>query len=366
MNSARRSAAASQSNGYSPHVSIQDTSLLIDLHPDPIPLKLKNRPITNEDIHELKIERQKLIDERTQLKSKIARLEVQSKKSARTSNVNPTLISQLDHEYKTVEKLIMQQRAQINQLQMSDNAAQRQELQEEAKIIYMEKIRLSNQINQEEIALDGLRQQLDYFENSDGTEVYNRQQKRIDQLEIKFKKYTKENERLSARVKTLRARKQLEEEAASGNIGNMANQIREQIKEIEKATEEVDEKIQASVEKHKQIMKNLKESTKKDKDESNSDQTNTENSEEDNISGRNEIENENEKEKSDNDIDNDEEEDEEKLDDIKNDDDANDMNENEANDIIDSALNELEDIKVDVDNLDDDGDEEEDEKLDDI
>lgn len=364
MNSARRPAANIQSSGYSPHVSIQDTSLLIDLHPDPIPLKAKNRPITNEDIHDLKIERQKLIDERTQLKSKIARLEVQSKKSAKTSNVNPALISQLDHEYKTVEHLIMQQRAQINELNMSDNAAQRQELQEEAKIIYMEKIRLSNQINQEEIALDDLRQQLDYLEHSDGSEVFNRQQKRIEQLETKFKKYSKENERLSARVKTLRTRKQLEEEAASGNVGNMANQLRAQIKEIEKATDEVDEKIKNSIEKHKQVMQNLKQSRNNGSEEegSNSD-SNRVNTDEENDGG----ESENQTENADDDIINDnmDENDNDNSDIDNNDeedanDDGADMNENEANEIIDTALDDLDNINVDG------GDDEEntDEKLD--
>lgn len=261
MNTSRRSFASTSNSGYSPHVALQDTSLLIDLHPEPIPLRLKNRPITNEDIHELKIERQKLLDERTQLKTKIARLEVQAKKSAKSSNINPQLLNQLDRDYKTVEHLIMQQRARINELKNSDSAAQREELQEEAKIIFMEKRRLTDQLKQEEISLNDMRKERDMLIQNDGPEVFSKQQDRIEQLETKLKKYNRENERLAARVKTLKARKQLEEEAQNGNQGQMANQIRAQIKDIEEKTEEIDEKIRRTVEQHEEILEKLKNST---------------------------------------------------------------------------------------------------------
>jgi chromosome segregation ATPase len=240
-----------------PRVPVPPTSqLLIDVHQD-LAARPKQRPITKEDIVALKQERQKLLDERTQLKTKIARLEVQSKRSARTANTNPQLLNQLDREYMSVEHMIMQQRAQINELLMSDNAAQRQELQEEAKIIYQERMRLQELQVQQQIALNDAKRELAELMESDGPAVYERQAQRIEALEEKLKKYEHANSKLAAKVKSLKAKKALEEESAAGAIGGRTAQLRAQIREAEKATEEIEAKITQSVEKHKQVMKAL-------------------------------------------------------------------------------------------------------------
>ena len=228
-----------------------------DSRSEPNTSRSRQRPITKDDINELKIERQKLLDERTQLKTKIARLEVQSKRSARTANANPQLLTQLDREYKTVEHMIMQQRAHINELLMSDNAAQRQELQEEAKIIYQERVRLQDLQLQQQITLNEAKKELTELLASDGPAVFERQAKRIEALEEKLRKYEHANKKLAAKVKTLKAKKALEEESAQGAIGSRAAQIRAQIREAEKATEEIEDKIAQSIEKHKQVMKSL-------------------------------------------------------------------------------------------------------------
>jgi chromosome segregation ATPase len=213
--------------------------------------------VTKEDIIELKQERQKLLEERTQLKTKIARLEVQSKRSARTANTNPQLLNQLDREYLSVEHMIIQQRAQINELLMSDSAAQRQELQEEAKIIYQERIRLQDLQVQQQIALTDAKRELAELLETDGPAVYERQARKIEALEAKLRRYEHANDKLAAKVKSLKAKKALEEESATGAIGNRATQLRSQIRETESATEEVEEKITQSVEKHKNVMKQL-------------------------------------------------------------------------------------------------------------
>jgi hypothetical protein len=213
--------------------------------------------VTKEDIIELKQERQKLLEERTQLKTKIARLEVQSKRSTRTANTNPQLLNQLDREYLSVEHMIIQQRAQINELLMSDSAAQRQELQEEAKIIYQERIRLQDLQVQQQIALNDAKRELAELLETDGPAVYERQAHKIEALEAKLKRYEHANDKLAAKVKSLKTKKALEEEAATGAIGNRAAQLRAQIREAERATEEIEEKITQSVEKHKNVMKQL-------------------------------------------------------------------------------------------------------------
>jgi len=192
-----------------------------------------------------------------QPKTKIARLEVQSKRSARTATVNPHLLTQLDREYKAVEHMIMQQRAQINELLMSDNAAQRQELQEEAKIIYQERARLQDLQLEQQIALNDAKRELAELLATDGPAVFERQQRRIESLEEKLGKYEHANEKLAAKVKSIRAKRVLEEESEAGAIGTRAAQIRAQIRDTERATREIEDRIAQSIEKHKQVMKTL-------------------------------------------------------------------------------------------------------------
>lgn len=257
MSSSRRYIPSQTAPSYSARPNSQHASLLIDSHQQAPSPRFRQRQITQEDIQALQLEKQKLIDEKAQLKTKIARLEVQSKRSSRTANTNPQLLTQLDREYKSVEHMIMQQRAQINELLMSDNAAQRQELQEEAKIIYQERVRLQDLQLQQQLALNDARRELQELLESDGPAVFERQAHRIEQLELKLHKYEHANKKLAAKVKSLKAKKALEEESAAGAIGSRAAQIRAQIREAEKATEEIEEKIAQSIEKHKQVMKSL-------------------------------------------------------------------------------------------------------------
>jgi predicted RNase H-like nuclease (RuvC/YqgF family) len=92
---------------------------------------------------------------------------------------------------------------------------------------------------------------------SDGPAVYERQAQRIEALEEKLRKYEHANSKLAAKVKSLKAKKALEEESAAGAIGGRTAQLRAQIREAERATEEIESKIAQSVEKHKQVMKAL-------------------------------------------------------------------------------------------------------------
>lgn len=217
--------------------------------------RYKHRQITQDDINQLKLELQKLQEERKQLNIKIARLEVQAKRAARTTNANPKLLTQLDREYKNVEHMIMQQRAQINELLISDAAAQRQELQEEAKIIYLERIRLQDLQLQQQMALNDAKKELEELLASDGPAKFHAQAQKISELEEKLAKYEHANKKLTDKVKRLKASKMQEQDGIDGS--SKAAMIRKQIRETEAATEEIERKIQESTEKHKDVMKSL-------------------------------------------------------------------------------------------------------------
>ncbi|KAH0795452.1 hypothetical protein GPJ56_000665 [Histomonas meleagridis] len=218
----------------------------------------QKRPITKEDIIELKLEKQKLLDERTQLKAKIARLEIQSKRSTRIANVNPQLLTQLDKEYKAIENQVQRQRTQLNSLLSSDNAAQRQELQEESKILYQERIRLQELQLQQQITLNEAKSELKRLMALDGPEVLEKQEKKIKILEEKIKKYKIANHKLSAKVKNLKEQRALEEESQKVSYESRVAKLKAQIKRVEKATEEVEDKITESIEKHQSVMNELK------------------------------------------------------------------------------------------------------------
>ncbi|EAY21157.1 hypothetical protein TVAG_283270 [Trichomonas vaginalis G3] len=222
--------------------------------------RLKSAHVTKEDVNDLKIEKQRLIDERTQLKAKIVRLETQSKRSTRTGTSNQNLLTQLDREYKSVEHLIKQQNAQINELLRSDNAAERQELQEEAKIIYQERLRLHDLQCQQQLDLNQAKRELDELLSTNGPAVYEKQANKIQMLEEKLKKYENANAKLAAKIKKLKQEKKIQEETQSGQVGMRAEQLRAQIKEVEQKTDEIEQKIRDSKEKHEKIMKEIRQS----------------------------------------------------------------------------------------------------------
>ena len=249
--------APSSTRGYLPE---KPYNILHDPRRDKTGSRLRSARVTKEDVNDLKIEKQQLIEERTQLKAKIVRLETQSKRSTRSGTSNQNLLTQLDKEYKSVEHLIMQQRAQINELLRSDNAAERQELQEEAKIIYQERLRLHDLQCQQQIELSEAKKELDELLSTNGPAVYEKQANKIKLLEDKLKKYEHANAKLAAKIKKLKQEKKIQEETQSGQIGMRAEQLRAQIKEVEDKTAEIEEKIRTSKENHEEAMRRIRQS----------------------------------------------------------------------------------------------------------
>ena len=249
--------APSSSRGYLPE---KPYNILHDPRREKTGSRLKTVRVTKDDVSDLKIEKQQLIDERTQLKAKIVRLEAQSKRSARAGTSNQNLLTQLDKEYKSVEHLVMQQRAQINQLLRSDNAAERQELQEEAKIIYQERLRLQELQCQQQVELNEARKELDELLKTNGPAIYEKQAEKISVLEDKLNKYEVANAKLAAKIKRLKEEKKTQDESQAGQINSRAEELRRQIKEVEDKTAEIEEKIRVSRENHEQVMSKIRQS----------------------------------------------------------------------------------------------------------
>jgi chromosome segregation ATPase len=247
----------SSSRGYLPD---KPYNLLHDPRREKTRSRLKAVRVSKDDVNDLKIEKQQLIDERTQLKAKIVRLEAQSKRSTRAGTSNKNLLTQLDKEYKSVEHLVMQQRAQINQLLRSDNAAERQELQEEAKNIYQERLRLQDLQLQQQKELSDAKMELDELLRTNGPAIYEKQNQKIKVLEDKLMKYENANARLAEKIRKLKEEKRTQDESQAGQINSRADQLRMQIKEVEDKTAEIEEKIRASKENHEKVMDRIRQS----------------------------------------------------------------------------------------------------------
>ena len=136
----------------------------------------------------------------------------------------------------------------------------RQELQEEAKIIYQERLRLHDLQIQQQRELEEAKSELDELLATNGPAIFEKQANKIKNLEDKLRKYEKANANLAAKIKKLKQDKKIQEETQSGQIGMRAEQLRSQIKEVEEKTAEIEEKIRTSKENHEEIMRKIKQS----------------------------------------------------------------------------------------------------------
>jgi hypothetical protein len=97
----------------------------------PAPPFSRSKPVTRDDIQDLKRLRLCLLDEKRQLLTRIARAEVQNRRSAAHSRSiegqegprgNERLYRELDREHQALHHLILKQKRQIARLSASDDA----------------------------------------------------------------------------------------------------------------------------------------------------------------------------------------------------------------------------------------------------
>lgn len=218
----------------------------------------RRAPVTKEEIDELKRQKLTLEEERRLLKTKIARMEVQTKRGDRPLTTNKQLWDQLNREYNALEKIIEDQHRQVAELNLSDRAALCLELKEECKIVLQERLRLQDvQLNQQ-LALNDSKKELDELLATDGPDVIPGQIERIKKLEAKLRKYHHANKKLKAKVRSLREARAYTADTNTEEVERRAEQIRRQIRDVEEATKRNNEKYEQSRERHEALVKKLR------------------------------------------------------------------------------------------------------------
>lgn len=244
--------------GLSRSIRTQPASLLIDTHSTLSTSSISRRNITKEDVNRLKIEKQQLIEELSTLKARIARLEMQNKRTQRTSNESSRFLTQVDYEYRATEHLLIQQRAEINELLMSDRAAQAHELKESIKLNYEEQERLKDIQLEKQMEINDAKQELEDAIRTDGPDVYEQQSLILDELNEKLQKFKRANTKLEHKVTKLKDQDEIKATLTDSKQPRKQSDIlRMQIRAEELAIKQVEEKMQQTIQQHAKIMKGL-------------------------------------------------------------------------------------------------------------
>lgn len=218
---------------------------------------MHNRNITKEDIENLVKERNNLLIERKNLKARIARLEMQSKRANRTAHQNQCVLTHVDQEYRAIEHEIVEKRAEINSLISSDKAAQWHELRESIRLAFEEQLRLQDQQVEKQIYINDTKAQWEELMRTDGPDVYQCQKEIIEQLKQKLEKYKKSNMRLEKKIQTLRDKRDIQNDIQDKQPGGTVSLLRAQIKQAENASAGIEDRIQKAITKHSEVMKQL-------------------------------------------------------------------------------------------------------------
>ena len=217
----------------------------------------RQQPVTQQELHQLKNQRNDLVEEKKLLKSRIARLQAQTRRGKNVSTT-PHLMNHLTREYKSLQSMITTQNAEITKLKRSDDAALLHELHEEIKIIWLERKRLQNVQLQQQLELDDSQKELDELVESDGPDTLKMQQKKIAKYERTLRKYKEVNARLAMKIKAMRAERANQEDINQAEIKNRCEELEEQIVKAKTARKNYEEKLKNSQEEHKIIMQKLR------------------------------------------------------------------------------------------------------------
>lgn len=209
------------------------------------------------EVEKLKKQKIELLEERKRLKERIARIDEESQRPIRAS-INPRLIFQLDQEYKTLQEGIEAKKKELAELRMSDEIVVRQELQEEIKALYLERVRLQGfQIEQQQ-ELNKVRAEYEDLLNEESQEVIDKQEQKLDSYKEKLDKYKKANHKLAGKIKSMRANKAFADDKGRAKIEERAQELKLEIEKVQQETESVKLEIEQSRKDHRLKMRELR------------------------------------------------------------------------------------------------------------
>ncbi|EAY00502.1 hypothetical protein TVAG_317870 [Trichomonas vaginalis G3] len=200
-------------------------------------IRKQKDPPTSDAIYELKVEKQRLIEERDLLKVKITRYAEKSKtKPAPVRNAQ--IKKSLERQIKSLEDIVQGKKEELHAILTSDKAAQITEYQEELKILYLEVQRLKNSKKEAEIDLKDADDKVQAINSQFSDEVLLKRRRVIRALEKEILKHNNRNERLRNDLEILNQQHQEREESSENNkLKEQILELRKQIKQEKEAIE---------------------------------------------------------------------------------------------------------------------------------
>jgi vacuolar-type H+-ATPase subunit I/STV1 len=190
----------------------------------PVPQFNRKTPVTKEEVLELTRQKQLLLDEKRHLVARIARAEDQNKHGGRPVSTNQQLYSQRNKELRALERVIAEQQRTIAELNLSDEATLCRELEEDAKIVFQEHLRLQDLQTELQRKLAECEKRLDDLVETEGPKVIPKQCEVIKELEEKLGRYKRANRKLKKKLEGQRPQ-QTPEDQISARIGELSQQI---------------------------------------------------------------------------------------------------------------------------------------------
>lgn len=166
--------------------------------------------------------------------------------------------SELDNEYQTLFELIEQQKEEIDRLKQTDEAAFRQELQEEIKTIYLERCRLQDVQLQLQLDYNDVRDKYEEMTTREGPEATQKMKTKIEKYEDLLNKYRHSNQKLKIKIETLKANKAFSDQNGKEKIEKRKAEINEDIEKTKKEIAELEKKIEDEKEEHRQKLRDIR------------------------------------------------------------------------------------------------------------
>ncbi|OHT05446.1 hypothetical protein TRFO_26874 [Tritrichomonas foetus] len=215
--------------------------------------------VSRDEVNQLKEKKNELLEERKLLKSKIARLQVQTKRAGKPVSSTPHLLNRLKKEYNSLEAMIKEQNEQITKLKKCDETMLHYELREEAKVVFLERSRLQDVQLQQQLDLYESQRELDELVEAEGPNTLKKQKKKMAHYDNIIKKYKDVNSRLTKKIKAMRAVRAAREDVNQAEIKARAEELERQISDAKHARKAYEEKLKKTQEEHVIIMQQLRE-----------------------------------------------------------------------------------------------------------
>jgi hypothetical protein len=158
-----------------------------------------------------------------------------------------------------LDHLISEQKRQIASLYLSDDAALYRELEEDAKIVFQERLRLEDYQAECRRTLAQVQRDLEQLIEADGPGALVRQNETVRALQEKLARYMNANRKLKRRLQRLSAERSSTTGTDNQDIERRAQDLQRQIADVKAATARKREELENEKRKHEELIARMRE-----------------------------------------------------------------------------------------------------------